>query len=191
MWVTVREAGTLVRIDPRTNEVVKTIRVGYKPNCVAAHDGTVWVTVGAGELQCLNHADMFGSETVRVRPVGCYGPHEYYSPYRGVIPIFVYRSLTGQPFTVHKGHPQEGHEWRGPDLSRGFHTYAVDWQPDHVAWYVDGVERARTTDPSLVCQEAMYLIMDLAVGGAAGAPDDSTKFPATMEVDYVRVWQNG
>jgi len=58
----------------------------------------------AGEMQCLNHASMFGSETVRVRPVGCYGPHEYYSPYRGVIPIFVYRSLTGRRFTVYRGH---------------------------------------------------------------------------------------
>jgi dTDP-glucose 4,6-dehydratase len=58
----------------------------------------------AGELQCLNHATMFGTETVRVRPVGCYGPHEYYSPYRGVIPIFVYNALMGNPFTVYRGH---------------------------------------------------------------------------------------
>lgn len=58
----------------------------------------------AGELQCLNHAAMFGTETVRVRPVGCYGPHEYYSPYRGVIPIFVYRALHNRPFKVHRGH---------------------------------------------------------------------------------------
>ena len=58
----------------------------------------------AGELQCLNHATMFGTETVRVRPVGCYGPHEYYSSYRGVIPIFVYHALRGDPFKVHKGH---------------------------------------------------------------------------------------
>lgn len=57
-----------------------------------------------GELQCLNHAEMFGTETVRVRPVGCYGPHEYYSPYRGVIPIFVYSALMGKKFTVHRGH---------------------------------------------------------------------------------------
>jgi dTDP-glucose 4,6-dehydratase len=56
------------------------------------------------ELQCLNSAAMFGTETVRVRPVNCYGPHEFYSPYRGVIPIFVYRSLTGQPFDVYTGH---------------------------------------------------------------------------------------
>lgn len=58
----------------------------------------------AGELQCLNHAAMFGVEVVRVRPVGCYGPHEYYSRYRGVIPIFVYHALKGLPFTVHRGH---------------------------------------------------------------------------------------
>ncbi len=58
----------------------------------------------AGELQCLNHTAMFGVEVVRVRPVGCYGPHEYYSPYRGVIPIFVYSCLTGKKFTVYRGH---------------------------------------------------------------------------------------
>ena len=58
----------------------------------------------AGELQCLNHAAMFGTEIVRVRPVGCYGPHEYYNPYRGVIPIFVYHALKGKKFTVYRGH---------------------------------------------------------------------------------------
>ena len=58
----------------------------------------------AGELQCLNHAAMFKVEVVRVRPVGCYGPHEFYSPYRGVIPIFVYSAIRGLKFTVHRGH---------------------------------------------------------------------------------------
>lgn len=58
----------------------------------------------AGELQCLNHALMFKTQTVRVRPVGCYGPHEYFSPYRGVIPIFVYHALHDRPFKVHRGH---------------------------------------------------------------------------------------
>ncbi|MCX6120427.1 MAG: NAD(P)-dependent oxidoreductase [Ignavibacteriales bacterium] len=57
-----------------------------------------------GELQCLNHAAMFGVDVVRVRPVGCYGPHEYYSRYRGVIPIIVYHCLMNKKFTVYKGH---------------------------------------------------------------------------------------
>lgn len=57
-----------------------------------------------GELQCLNSAEMFGTETVRVRPVNCYGPHEYFSRYRGVIPIFTYSCLVGREFSVYSGH---------------------------------------------------------------------------------------
>lgn len=58
----------------------------------------------AGEMQVLNAAEMFGTESVRVRPLNCYGPHEYYSPYRGVVPIFVYRAMMDQPYTVYSGH---------------------------------------------------------------------------------------
>jgi len=58
----------------------------------------------AGELMVLNSAKMFGTETVRTRPVNCYGPHEEYTPYRGFIPKFIYHSLHKKPFVVHKGH---------------------------------------------------------------------------------------
>jgi dTDP-glucose 4,6-dehydratase len=58
----------------------------------------------AGELMCLNSAKMFGTETVRTRPVNCYGPHEEYTPYRGFIPKFIYHSLHKKPFVVYKGH---------------------------------------------------------------------------------------
>lgn len=61
---------------------------------------TKWV----GELQVLNSAAMFGTETVRVRPVNAYGPHEHYSPYRGVIPAFIYKALRNEPYTVYLGH---------------------------------------------------------------------------------------
>ena len=62
------------------------------------------ITKWAGELQVLNSAAMFGTETVRVRPINAYGPHEYYSPYRGVIPQFIYKALKGLPYTVYGGH---------------------------------------------------------------------------------------
>ena len=95
-------------------------------------------------------------------------------------------------FNIHRNGRDEGHGWDGPDLSGGFHTFAVDWEADHVSWFVDGVERARTTRTSLICPEAMYPIMDLAVGGkAAGPPDATTPFPATLDVDYIRIWQTG
>jgi len=61
---------------------------------------TKWV----GELQVLNSAAMFGTETVRVRPTNAYGPHEHYSPYRGVIPAFIYKALKDEPYTVYLGH---------------------------------------------------------------------------------------
>ncbi|MEN4017762.1 MAG: NAD(P)-dependent oxidoreductase [Methanobacterium sp.] len=62
------------------------------------------ITKWAGELMCMNSATMYGTETVRVRPVNCYGPHEKYSPYKGFIPIFIYKSLNKQPYTVYEGH---------------------------------------------------------------------------------------
>jgi len=62
------------------------------------------ITKWAGELQVLNSATMFKTESVRVRPLNCYGPHEHYSAYRGVIPIFVYCALHGLPYTVYAGH---------------------------------------------------------------------------------------
>lgn len=62
------------------------------------------ITKWAGELQVLNSAAMFGTETVRVRPLNCYGPHEYYGPYRGVIPIFAYHALMNMPYVVYTGH---------------------------------------------------------------------------------------
>jgi len=62
------------------------------------------ITKWAGELMCMNSAKMFGTETVRVRPVNCYGPHEHFTPYRGFIPKFIYHALHNRPYTVFKGH---------------------------------------------------------------------------------------
>jgi dTDP-glucose 4,6-dehydratase len=62
------------------------------------------ITKWAGELMCMNSAAMFGTETVRVRPVNCYGPHEHYTSYRGFIPKFIYHALFNRPYVVYKGH---------------------------------------------------------------------------------------
>lgn len=62
------------------------------------------ITKWAGELMCINSAEMFDTETVRVRPVNCYGPYEHYNPYRGFIPKFIYHALFNKPYTVYKGH---------------------------------------------------------------------------------------
>jgi beta-glucanase (GH16 family) len=106
----------------------------------------------------------------------------------------VLEALMGDPtrayFTVHRNGRQEGHEWVGPDFSTDYHIFGVDWEADHISWYVDGVERARTTNTALICPEAMYPILNLAVGGDWGGPPDATTvFPSSMDVDYIRIWQ--
>jgi beta-glucanase (GH16 family) len=82
-------------------------------------------------------------------------------------------------------------EWRADEnFSDDFHVFAVDWQPDMVIWYVDGVERARTAVLDGTDSKPMYIIANLAVGGDwPGSPDDTTVFPADYEIDYIRVWQ--
>ncbi|MEA3335604.1 MAG: NAD(P)-dependent oxidoreductase [Chloroflexota bacterium] len=61
---------------------------------------TKWV----GEMQILNSAEMYDTESVRVRFFNTYGPGEFYSPYRSVNCLFCYRALHGVPFTVYRGH---------------------------------------------------------------------------------------
>jgi beta-glucanase (GH16 family) len=75
----------------------------------------------------------------------------------------------------------------GPDLSAGFHDFRLDWTPEAITWYFDGVETRRVT--SNIPTSSMYLNAALAVGGDfAGSPDASTRFPATLAIDHVRVY---
>ena len=61
---------------------------------------TKWVN----EMQVLNSAEMFKTESVRVRPVNCYGPLEHYTPYRGFVPKFIYHAMHNKPYTVYTKH---------------------------------------------------------------------------------------
>jgi beta-glucanase (GH16 family) len=65
----------------------------------------------------------------------------------------------------------------------GWHTYGADWEPGVVNYYYDGVLVGSTK--SGVTSSPMYLILDYAVGRWGGP----VKAPATMKVDYVRVWR--
>ncbi|MGZ6545788.1 MAG: glycoside hydrolase family 16 protein [Actinomycetota bacterium] len=94
-------------------------------------------------------------------------------------------------FTTHGGTPQQvvsaGGAFNGADLSVGWHTYGLRWTAHALTWYLDGVERFRTT--RLVPHVPMYLIVNLAVGGSwPGNPDQTTPFPSELAVDSVRVW---
>ncbi len=85
-----------------------------------------------------------------------------------------------------------------------FHTYALEWTPDTLKWYVDGncyhelndwyAKTGRNslnyTNPAPF-DVPFYIILNLAVGGTYDpeAILKSESFPATMLVDYVRVYE--
>lgn len=98
--------------------------------------------------------------------------------------------------TTHSGPRWQGrridqveHVAASGDFSDGFHTFAVDWNEERVTFIVDGKETGSfETTPEL--RRPMHLILNLAVGGEwAGPPDGATRFPASLQVDYVRVWR--
>ncbi|MGH2390678.1 MAG: glycoside hydrolase family 16 protein [Chloroflexota bacterium] len=83
---------------------------------------------------------------------------------------------------------QTDHSWTGPDFSKGFHTFGLEWSPKQITWYIDGVERFRTRVG--IPSKPMYLIANLAVGGDwVRSPDAATRFPGYLEITYIRVYQ--
>ena len=71
----------------------------------------------------------------------------------------------------------------------GWHRYGVRWGPETIDVFVDGIKTGSARTPS-DAHQPMYMIVNLAVGGNwPGYPDAATKFPATLDVDYVRAWK--
>jgi beta-glucanase (GH16 family) len=94
------------------------------------------------------------------------------------------------------GNPLTGVYYSGVNLAASFHTYAMEWEPGEVRWYVDNNLYERRTRADLppgtnwVYDHPFFIILNIAVGGNwPGSPDGSTSFPQTMKVDYVHVYK--
>lgn len=74
-----------------------------------------------------------------------------------------------------------------------FHIFELEWDADSIAWLVDGEQYASTSITGDELQEfhhKHFLLFNIAVGSIwAGRPDETTKFPQHMYVDWVRVYQ--
>jgi beta-glucanase (GH16 family) len=81
-------------------------------------------------------------------------------------------------------------------FSEDYHTFAVEWEPDIIRFYVDERLYKTRTPADLPAAKAwvfnhpFFLILNVAVGGNfPGNPDATTVFPQVMKIDYVRVYQ--
>jgi len=118
------------------------------------------------------------------------------APEMGPSPTSAFFTLHGPISGSAAATQQWGIQMPTPDLSAAFHTYGVIWNPGVIEYTLDGTVVAMVTPNSLVAGSTWsfdtgdyYMLLDLAVGGWPGPTTPATHFPATMLVNWVRVYQ--
>ncbi|WP_195963691.1 glycoside hydrolase family 16 protein [Clostridium cuniculi] len=90
----------------------------------------------------------------------------------------------------------------GESIDSDYHVYSAVWEEDNIKWYVDGECFFKATkeqwyslgnleNDNAPFDQDFYIIMNLAVGGwfDGGVTPNEGDIPATMQVDYVRVYK--
>jgi beta-glucanase (GH16 family) len=82
------------------------------------------------------------------------------------------------------------------NLANDYHIYAVEWEEGMIRWYLDDILYHTVTPEDVgrrrwVFDHDFFILLNVAVGGLwPGYPDETTTFPQTMKIDYVRVYQD-
>lgn len=103
--------------------------------------------------------------------------------------------------TIHYGDPYPDNKWQGNNFylndgtifSDKFHEFAIEWKKDEIRWYVDNILYSVKTAADVApdnwpFDNDFHFILNTAVGGNLGGTVDDNCFPATMEIEYVRVY---
>jgi beta-glucanase (GH16 family) len=116
--------------------------------------------------------------------------------YVGREPFKVFGTLHGPGYSGANGLSAAHALSNDQKMSDHFHTFAVEWEPDVIRFYIDRVLYKTRTPADLpigaswVFDRPFFLILNVAVGGNfPGNPDGTTVFPQSMQVDYVRVYR--
>ena len=75
-------------------------------------------------------------------------------------------------------------------MTDGYHTYAVDWEPDHITWYFDGQQTFQVATPSNL-HTPLHLIASITSGQEGsweGTADPSSS--SQMKIDYIRAYDS-
>lgn len=113
--------------------------------------------------------------------------------------IDIMEHVNNEPLTNAAMHwNQGGHTYRSSSVpfdATEFHLYGAIWNEEGVTFLLDDqpwwhfpFSQANNTAP--IFQNPFFFLLNVAVGGNwPGNPNASTPFPATMEVDYIRVFE--
>jgi beta-glucanase (GH16 family) len=133
-------------------------------------------------------AQKYGRFEIRARSTAAKGLHPRFRLMPiplGLLPAIDVFETSGAPtrvsFANRWGSEQTersfGDSFTVADLSAGFHILAIEWERDHIAWFVDGKEKFRSIDG--VPHQPMYLLIDLPGEREGGL---------TFDIDYVHVY---
>jgi beta-glucanase (GH16 family) len=79
------------------------------------------------------------------------------------------------------------------DYSADYHRYGVDWEPDHIAWYIDGRKCLEFDEPDLITNQPMQLVVNLMVDPdwvrQVDAPLADPAATDELDVDYLVVYE--
>jgi len=119
----------------------------------------------------------------------------------GYDPNVVHATIHTDTYNHSKG-TQVGDSMTLPDVFNTFHEYAIEWEPGEIRAYINDIQYATFAfDPNDIADGPSHLawpfdkdfhfIFNIAVGGNWGGAEgvDTTIFPTSMTVDYVRVYQ--
>lgn len=87
-----------------------------------------------------------------------------------------------------------GGKTRVDDACTAFHDYQLLWTPRELRIAVDGKPYHRYTNAGTGAEQwpfdqPHYLLLNLAIGGAMGGEVDDSIFPASFEIEHVRVYR--
>jgi beta-glucanase (GH16 family) len=113
----------------------------------------------------------------------------------GRLPNTVFGTLHGPGYSGGQSYGRS-YDFAAP-VADAFHTFSVEWQPDKIVWYVDGIKYHQATPQDAFLQgkqwvynHSFFMLLNVAVGGNfGGAVSPSTAFPQSTLVDYVRLYQ--
>lgn len=95
----------------------------------------------------------------------------------------------------HTNGTQQGGGVTFEDVTNTFHTYALEWYPDHLDWYFDDelvftFANEYKTSAEWPFDDEHHLLLNVAVGGSLGGNiNHNGNWPQQMQVDFVRYYE--
>lgn len=99
---------------------------------------------------------------------------------------------TKSHFTLHYGSNNSQASYSSSGDFSQWHTYAVEWQPTYISFYLDGKKVYTNTNPAAIPDGPMHLAIQNDVGAAGhwiSGRDSSTPDSVSLHIDYVKIYK--